>query len=186
MIGPLREHHARWLDFALRLVGVHYGLTDEERAELRREVAGFIHDLLHDYVDPRQWDAPMVYRPQPEDRARDCIGDLATEWCWSRWHEPYDMHPDEMPDGELVYHSFEELRALREDHEAFERMAGPFRACVRAGLDMACEPSGGVLGYTVGDLRTMYPEGVPGWLVDAFEVDRESFDAAPANAGVWL
>ncbi len=34
-LGPLQEHHARWLDFALRMVGTHYELTKEERAKQR-------------------------------------------------------------------------------------------------------------------------------------------------------
>jgi len=41
---------------------------------------------------------------------------------------------------------------------------GPVRCCIRAGVDMACEPSAGVIGFSAGDVRRMYPEGVPDWV----------------------
>ena len=186
MIGPVRRSHALWLDFALRMVDVHHELNEDERAELRFAVDGFICGIISDYVNPRQWDASMVYRGAVDERGYDCIGDLIRTFASELWHDPYDVHPDEMPDTELTYYTFDELRTLREEHAAFDRLADPFRACVRAGLDMACEPSGGVVGYTVGHLRSMYPEGVPSWLLDAFEVDRAAFDGAKSEQGVWL
>ncbi len=45
-----------------------------------------------------------------------------------------------------------------------EQWAGPVRCCIRAGLDFASSPSAGVIGFTAGDLRRMYPEGVPNWV----------------------
>jgi hypothetical protein len=45
-----------------------------------------------------------------------------------------------------------------------EQFCGPATCCIRAGLDMAVAVSGGVLGFTAGDLRKMYPEGVPDWV----------------------
>lgn len=56
--------------------------------------------------------------------------------------------------------------------------------CVRAAMDMATEPSGGVLGFTVGDLRKMWNRStLPKWVTDFFEVD---ISTAPDTAGVWL
>lgn len=56
--------------------------------------------------------------------------------------------------------------------------------CVRAGMDMATEPSGGVLGFTVGDLRRMWRRRMlPKWVTDFFETD---ISTAPDTAGVWL
>jgi hypothetical protein len=51
--------------------------------------------------------------------------------------------------------------AERRHHEQF---VGPVVCCIRAGLDLAVSPSAGVIGYTAGDLRRMYPEGVPDWI----------------------
>lgn len=87
-----------------------------------------------------------------------------------------------------------------------DRWCDPPHICVRAGLDMAMEQSGGVLGYTAGDLRRMYPEGVPEWIVPKDEklvvehlaecavgyvfagepkVDG-TFKSLPDGAGIWL
>lgn len=56
--------------------------------------------------------------------------------------------------------------------------------CIRAGLDMAAEASAGVLGFDVGDLRRMYPEGFPDWL-DNGDWPTPLKDL-PDTAGVWL
>jgi hypothetical protein len=74
---------------------------------------------------------------------------------------------------------------------------GPVRCCVRAGMDLASAPSAGVVGFTVGDLRRMYPEGVPGWITSEFfrgspfetlpdGAEPVDFAAIPDEAGVWL
>ena len=45
-----------------------------------------------------------------------------------------------------------------------EQWGGPVRCCIRAGLDCASAPSAGVVGFNAGDVRRMYPEGVPDWV----------------------
>jgi len=75
-----------------------------------------------------------------------CVGDMCSEHSES-WNPYYwsglsdDQH---------------------EKHQ--EQFCGPVTCCIRAGLDMAVAPSGGVLGFTAGDIRRMYPEGVPDWI----------------------
>lgn len=49
-----------------------------------------------------------------------------------------------------------------------DRWSRPISACVRAGLDVAVAPSAGVAGLTAGDVRRMWPEGVPSWVKDFF------------------
>ena len=50
-------------------------------------------------------------------------------------------------------------------------------------LDVASEPSAGVVGFTVGDLRKMYPEGIPQWIQDGYESD---LSAAKDSDPIWL
>lgn len=57
----------------------------------------------------------------------------------------------------------DELTDLAQD-QWDEQYGGPIRCCIRAGLDLASEPSAGVVGFTAGDLRRMYPDGVPDWI----------------------
>ncbi len=45
-----------------------------------------------------------------------------------------------------------------------EQWGGPVCCCIRAGLDIASAPSGGVVGFTAGDVRRMFPGGVPDWV----------------------
>jgi hypothetical protein len=50
-----------------------------------------------------------------------------------------------------------------------EQWISPVRCCIRAGLDVASNPSRyGVVGFTIGDIRKMYPQGIPQWIADQF------------------
>lgn len=55
--------------------------------------------------------------------------------------------------------------------------------CIRAGFDVAVAPSGGVLGFTVGDLRRMWNNKVPAWVKRIFE---GKFDDFTDSDPVWL
>ncbi len=65
-------------------------------------------------------------------------------------------------------------------------------AIERAGLDMASEPSAGVVGFTIGDLRRMYPEGLPEWIAGGFHgprggrVSPRTVAKLPDSTAVWL
>ena len=56
--------------------------------------------------------------------------------------------------------------------------------CVRAGIDVAVDPSAGVVGFTVGTLRRMYDGEIPEWLTQWFEPALTG--AEPDDTGVWL
>lgn len=83
----------------------------------------------------------------------------------------------------------------RHDHSRYNDRTGVERdcgnkfyeqvsCCIRAGLDVASAPSAGVIGFTVGDLRRMYPDGLPDWLTVGYEPPIT--DDTPDDAGVWL
>ena len=87
-----------------------------------------------------------------------------------------------------------------------EQWGGPVQCCIRAGLDCAFEESAGVIGFTAGDLRRMYPDGVPAWAVgsDPWNIytiteivpgvgfvpsepePNGTFQSLPDNAAIWL
>lgn len=57
-------------------------------------------------------------------------------------------------------------------------------SCIRAGFDMAVEQSGGVLGFTAGDVRRMYDGNVPDWITGK---DWETaFELVPDDMPIWL
>lgn len=58
--------------------------------------------------------------------------------------------------------------------------------CIRAALDVAVAPSGGVVGYTVGDLRSMWaPRPLPFW-VTAYFKNPDEIATASDDEPVWL
>lgn len=75
-----------------------------------------------------------------------------------------------------------------------DQWGGPVQCCIRAGLDFASAPSAGVVGFTAGDLRAMYPEGVPEWVMPPNErlhywlTDKinGTFAELPDSAGIVL
>jgi hypothetical protein len=82
------------------------------------------------------------------------------------------------------WHNDDDPRFRRWD----DRHGTRIRCCLRAGLDMACEPSTGVVGFTVGDLRRMYPRGIPAWIAqfESAEGKHVDLNVEPEDMGVWL
>ncbi len=98
---------------------------------------------------------------------------------------------------------WDEADALRDAIRDLYR--SPVSCCIRAGFDCAVKPSGGVMGFTAGDIRRMYPEGVPDWVKNGdWETiavkgvipgvgfvpeptgELHSFDAIADEAEIWL
>jgi hypothetical protein len=98
---------------------------------------------------------------------------------------------------------WDEADALRA--EVRQLYLSPVACCVRAGFDCAVKRSMGVLGFTAGDLRRMYPEGVPDWVTNGeWETigvkgvipgvgfvpepkgDWHAFDSIADEAEIWL
>lgn len=67
---------------------------------------------------------------------------------------------------------------LRE--QIVDRWSSPVHCCLRAGIDLAKSPSVGVVGFTVGDLKKMYPEGIPDWLCSKW-IDKRTDHSADLN-----
>lgn len=117
-----------------------------------------------------------------------CVSDFVTESFYESWIPDY--------------------WGLDEDHyeQARDQWAGPPECCIRAGLDCAASPSMGVVGFTAGDIRRMYPDGVPEWVkgdgswdtvpikgvvpgvgfVPGDPVPNGTFDEIPDDAQIWI
>lgn len=147
--------YRRWYDFSRRLALRGFeSATPARRARIAKEVRHVLWILEDDVPDIADWDSSPAYVC---DRI-SCILDSR------HYHERFLANGEVEPRGNLFLDQV--------------------TACIRAGLDVASAPSAGVLGFTVGDLRRMYPLGLPEWIAEYFKepITPELAD----DLGVWL
>ena len=152
------EQFDRWQDFAIRMARHAFpSATLARRQKIESQIVGFFSWYDRDSEEVAEiidWDNSPSYICDEVDRHLES-------------HQHYRYNPKtgcEVPYG--------------------NRFENQVSCCIRAGLDRASSPSGGVLGFTVGDLRRMYPEGLPDWVIEGYEppITNET----PDEAGVWL
>ena len=147
--------YRRWYDFARRMALRTMDVTPARRVKIAKEIRHILWILEDQIPDISSWDGPGCYVCDEVDRIL------------------YDHgHNDER--------HFSNGNVDQREHRFINQVS----CCIRAGLDVALTPSGGVLGWTVGDLRQMYPLGLPAW-VAAYFVDPITAET-PAEMGVWL
>lgn len=165
--------YERWKDFALRMAGACFN-------HARRPTAAWIigqvenwfywRDFQKNWCNYNSWDQdsyPLC------DHISEFYDDLYPgAYCKACRHEcrlgwPHYEQSCSMCEMECRCDEVEWLITEQFDLQ----WLGPVRCCIRAGIDLACEPSAGVVGFTVCDLRRMFPEGIPDWVNSGF-VDR--------------
>ena len=173
-----QQQYDRWLDFAVRMARACYPKKPRSKyqpssAWIEAAVAEFIGEIDKDDICTiRSWDDsdpyPEGHTYHGEDRyghkhRGPCIADMMSTFAWDGFSDiPLPKRVAKKLDDLSWGCLGEEADAIREKWGG--RWYDQVRCCVRAGLDFACDPSGGVLGFTAGDLRKMYPEGVPDWV----------------------
>lgn len=148
------EQYERWRDFSLRMARNAFPEATEGR---RRKIAESIEGFFSWY------DGQDVSDICDWDSGPSYIGDAVNSHLDRHYHERWTK------DG------------LEPRRNKFENQVS---CCIRAGIDCASAPSGGVIGFTVGDLRRMYPEGLPDWVIEGYDPPITAL--TPDNAGVWL
>lgn len=196
----------RWKDFAVRMAKTCF------QGSRRPDSDWILSEVLHFFGCLDEGDVPALKSwddSDPYPKGHCCYGQ-------ERWPghlsspAPVCDTVDErlrgsLPDiccsscrGEAGGYGSEECRCdevedlVREQWEA--QWGGPVRCCIRAGLDFAADPSAGVVGFTAGDVRRMYPEGVPGWVFPEgerlehwpFGPENGTFESLPDAAHVVL
>lgn len=164
------EQFDRWHDFATRMARACYGKRRRgKRVEGRyvscatpswiaETVALILNDLRSDAAKIGDWDG---YGPNHEEML--CVGDAVNELIYHG--DALRAEPDQYYDDDT---------GPTDAWTAWdEQWISPVRCCLRSGLDVASEPARyGVVGFTIGDIRKMYPDGVPSWITERF-VDRD-------------
>lgn len=75
----------------------------------------------------------------------------------------------------------------RDGEEPRGRLGNQISCCVRAGLDVAGSPSGGVIGFNLGDLRRACGGVLPPWVRAYFDLsDGADLDYMDDAEGLWL
>ncbi|MEN6602500.1 MAG: hypothetical protein ABFD86_08775 [Bryobacteraceae bacterium] len=159
-----KESYKRWKDFSVRMAR-HGLLARGKRKQLTIAAVKSFFDLLEsDYIGESeppgegwldrvrsfcQTDAhPTCRDPYGYPEHGGLVCDILTEWLDNR--NPYDW---DTPSGK----------------HWIDTTGSDISCCIRAGLDFAGDLEIGVLGFTAGDLRRMYPEGVPDWVTGGKE-----------------
>jgi len=150
---PFKIVYERWLDFSTKLIK-QMKCTETREVKLTEEVESFIKDFDPDGIvkyDIAGWDYEI----------------LALDYYFCD-------HIDEYFDKYAIYN---------EHGEQTGKFCNQLYSAIRAGLDVVVPESmvsAGVIGFTVGDIREMYPEGFPDWFPIKIETE------IPNDQPVWL
>lgn len=136
------------------------------------------------------------YRNTPR-RLREEVA-TETENFW-RWNNDEDRPPlwtawDDGCGDEVSRYLWDAMWNYRGTEAEFERwrerpMQTLFVCSIRSAIDMVVAPSAGVAGFTVGDLRRMYPDGIPAWFPDDWKDSRgkhRPLAKMKDSEGIWL
>lgn len=150
------QEYDRWKDFSIRMaLHAFPDATEARRKKIAANIEGFFS----------WYDGEDVSEIVDWDNAPAYICDRVDDHLSRHLHYRYNERSGEETD-------------------CGNKFANQVSCCIRAGLDCASSPSAGVIGFTVGDLRRMYPESLPGWVIEGYQppitVD------TPDDAGVWL
>lgn len=184
------EQYERWHDFAIRMARTcFWRKRNLNPKEIERNVEHFFECLdKEDLLSIVDWDHSDPYPEGSEAAGVDYYGYPnealpVTDMC--KEHEE-DWNPHYWGD-----------RTNQQRDRDYERWISPVVCCIRAGLDLAVSPSAGVVGFTAGHLRKMYPEGVPDWITGGPDHRwvyagtyppkiNGTFSEMPDHAEVWL
>jgi hypothetical protein len=149
-----KEQFDRWRDFAIRMAEHGYPRATERRRDK-------ILEEVKDYFGEREFQQDW---PTIDD--------------WDHNEEFGSVDDD-------VIEYFDRYRHWQRDIGTYDGgFYNQVSCCIRAGFDMAVKQSGGVLGFTAGDVRRMYNGAVPDWI--AGQDWDMPFERIPDDAPVWL
>ena len=158
--------YERWKELSLGLARSYKALTPQRHKKLLEEVENCIDwvvcnglDTVEDWDSSVRRDGTLYY---------ESAGTRVDDYLWQNRYE------------------FERSSRSGEVELVRGRFGDMLSACVRAGFDMAVEPSAGVIGFTVGDLRDVFEGGIPDWIADRFGENKGALLAAGRDEGVWL
>lgn len=172
-----REQYDRWKDFALRMARTCFR---RRRKPTPKQIVEMVDEFFEWMESGCHAGEFTIYLPTIQD------WDHCTEWPeegqrrYGRWPEPICDFVSCMAE-----HWIPGYWGIDDDkyEDVRDKWMGPATSCIRAGLDLAAAPSAGVVGFTAGDIRRMYPEGVPDWIARQWD-DAEMIGVEAVVPGV--
>jgi hypothetical protein len=144
--------YQKWMDFSTRLINI-MDVTDERREKIMIEVRSFISRFKDEEI--HGWDTTAEYKFY----GKYCIGSIADDTTYF---------------GEYMVISEDGIGGKFYDH---------ISAATKAGLDVATEEfGGGVIGFTIGDVRKAYNGHIPDWVCKAMDIEGDEED----GDYIWL
>src|SRR5262245_18879814 len=140
-----------WKDFAHRMARTTY---KENKRPSSRWIETVVEDFFAGLEGQDELIADIVDYDESEND-NDCVCDYLSEVVWDYWGG-FGIREQNHKKRE------DRIQAAIEQWE--DQWARPVRCCIRAGLDVVAESSWGVIGFNMGHLREMYPEGLPEWI----------------------
>ena len=149
------------------------------------------------YKQFRRWEsfamrmAKHCYPKATKARKAKIIEEVKDYFYWRRlqkdWSEitDWDGNGDNYCLCDQVREFFEKyLHYSRREDDYTGRFHEQIVCCIRAGFDVAVEPSGGVIGFTVGDVKRMWNGAiVPDWVKEGWD---SPFDTMLDSDAIWL
>jgi len=144
----------RWKDFAVKMAKCVYPTATPSRQE---KIIGNVNDYFSEREFQNDWDG-------------------ISDW---------DGNGDDFFLSEDVDDFFGKYRHWNRRTGEYEgKLHTQITCCIRAGFDIAVKQSGGVVGFTVGDVRKMFNGNVPNWVKKR---DWEKpFDTFADDSLIWL
>ena len=161
-----KRDYQHWRGFALRMArGLYKDSDSPPGAWVFSTVAWFfstMEDGEPDLVRRIQTWEDTEASPGRDRHGGTPVCDIMSNFLEDLWDcDPDTVFPrQEREDDDSAYDRYDET------------WGGAVRCCVRAGLDLVSDREG-VLGVTAGELRSLYPRGLPQWLLRLGWQDRQ-------------
>ena len=195
LISSAQEKYSRWKDFATRMANTCYNKRKNPDLQwILEQIDCFFQYCIKEedtelYVS---WDEVKPYPEEHHYHGLDYQGtkntpssvcDLVSGLFDEIWSRPKE-YATEKQILLLDYYWDKGNEEAYDDlvEKITDRWENPVSCCLRAGIDLAFNPSAGVLGFTAGELRQMYPEGVPEWISKHYK----DFHNIPDNAQIVM
>jgi len=135
--------------------------------------------------------AERIYPNATAARKEKILAEVRNYFWWRHFQEDWPKIEDWDGNGDN-YFLCDEVDEFFEKHRHYNRKEEIYTgwffnqvtSCIKAGFDIAVRQSGGgVLGFTAGDIRSLWDGDVPDWVKEQLN---PSFDSIPDKEPIWL